>query len=190
MSTQVSAFKNTESALIIHQNTINRFFASIGPIQGSSEIHTSPFKTQVDWKVTRPTINILKDQVQFTADVYIQTQDGLSYTSKAIGEATLNYNPTQNIITAKIKKASFELALNLLGNKLKLTDIDITKYYKQDFNFPVPIPSNNIVTLTMPNSEVKRFEIQGKNRKLSLEPQEIIISSHWEFIEIPSTNPQ
>ncbi len=171
-----------QTVLRFHQSTLNTFFQSLGPITGSSDIQLAGNDRRLTWILTNPNINILKDKILFTANVSAKTDNGLHYSSIAKGEAKLSYDPTQNIITATVKKATFDIGFSLMGSKFSIMDMDITKYTQsQTLNFPVPQPPTMSITIKMPDQTTKNIRITIKNHDLKTEPEFIIIHTIWNF---------
>ncbi len=173
------------TTLAIHQNTLNRFFDTLGPIQGTSNVESTFFNSRVDWTVTHPRVVITKTAANFEADVAIRTPSGFQYNSKAKGRTNLVYNPSSNVITADIQNATFEIALDLLGNHMHITDIDITKYYKtQQLAFPVPQPRNQPVAFRMPNNTTRNVLIKASNQQVWLDDEKLMIGFEWTFTDV------
>jgi len=173
-----------DTQIILHQQVLNRFFETLGPITGTSTIKGIP----LNWKVTNPKLNIKNDKlVYFQANVAIQSDDGFQYSSIADGKVELYYDATQNIIIGTIKEAAFEIALTLFGTRIPLSKINITHYYTEPLYFPSPIPTTKNTTIKLPGGITKNIAIKSTNRTFSVEPEKVILTSNWIFDHIPHT---
>ncbi len=176
-----SPLQTYDSVITIHQNALSRFLTILGPITGTANIKNTWIDSDVTWTVKNPKIILKKESALFSADVSAVTKSGLHYNTVAKGEVGISYNVTENSILVKVKKASFELSFNLLGNKIHLSDIDITKYYNGDMEFPAPQTVPTVMKVMLPDGTPKQITVQSIKRKLAIEPECIVISAELDF---------
>jgi hypothetical protein len=170
-----------DSVITINQNALSRFLQIIGPISGTTNIQSALLNSEVKWTVKNPKIILKNNAALFSADVNIIAKNGLVYNTVAKGEVGISYVPSKNIISVKVKRASFELAFNLFGNKFHLTDIDITKYYNADMDFSAPQTVPTTMVVFLPDGSQKSVSINSVKRNLSIEPEYVVVTSELDF---------
>ncbi|NDC82761.1 hypothetical protein EB093_03735 [bacterium] len=177
-----------DALVVINESTLNKFLQAIGPISGGGSFNNG--RSNYVWTVKNPTIRIVKNASSFTADAEIHS-GLLNYGTTAKGDVDVIYDNQKNIISVKIRKASFEVALDLFGNKIHVTDVDISTFYKPQFQFPGPQPLQNHFDVDLPDKTVKPIQIKTFVKKISLEPGRIVVGSNFAFSTvIPSPNKQ
>jgi hypothetical protein len=167
-----------DAFVIINESTLNKFLQAIGPISGGGSFNSG--RSSYSWTVKNPLIHISKDGSAFTADAEIHS--GLfNYGTTAKGDVDVLYDNAKNIISVKIRKASFEVALDLFGSKIHITDVDISTFYRPQFQFPGPQPLQSNFDVALPDKKSKPIQIKTFVKKLVLEPGRIVVGSNFVF---------
>ncbi len=162
--------------VVIYEKTLNQFFSAMGPIHGVS--HTS--SGDCEWTVKNPHVVLQKEGAYFAADAHIQC--GLINQNTVVkGVMDLGYDSEKNVISAKVKQASFELNFDFFGNKVHIMDVDISKYYKSQFQFTGPQPLQSQMVLQLPDGTTKNVTMKQSNTQLNLDTHRIVVSSDLEF---------
>lgn len=175
-----------DALVVINESTLNKFLQAIGPISGGGTFNNG--RSSYVWTVKNPTIKIIKNASSFTADAEIHS-GLLNYGTTAKGDVDVIYDNQKNVISVKIRKASFEVALDLFGNKIHVTDVDISSFYKPQFQFPGPQPLQNHFNVDLPDKTVKSIHIKTFVKKIALEPGRIVVGSNFVFApDIPTDN--
>jgi len=174
--------KISDATVVIHQQMLSKFLESIGDVSGVQRSGGIDY----EWKVKNPKIVILKDKAEFKADVQLKTK-GLNYLTPAYGDVEILYDPTPNLILVKVKNAFFDLYVDLFGKRMKLGEINLSTFYKAEFKFSGPKIVQTEIDLALPNGH-KKMLIDATNRKLSLEPEKIMVTTDFVFSEKPSGN--
>ena len=167
-----------DAVVMIHQSTLNKFLEAIGAITGGGSFNNG--MSSYTWTVKNPAIEISKDAAKFTADAQIKA-GVLSYGTTAKGDVDVAYDSLKNIISVKIRKASFEVAIDLFGNKIHITDVDISAFYRPQFEFPGPQPLQSHFDVALPDKTKKPLEIKTVVKKIALEPGRIVVGSNFVF---------
>ncbi len=173
-----------DAFVIINESTLNKFLQAIGPITGGGSFNSG--RSSYSWTVKNPLIHISKDASAFTADAEIHS-GLLNYGTTAKGDVDVLYDNAKNIISVKIRKASFEIALELFGNKIHITDVDISTFYRPQFQFPGPQPLQSNFDVALPDKKSKPIQIKTFVKKLVLEPGRIVVGSNFVFFTPPPT---
>ncbi|NBV42140.1 hypothetical protein EBR96_05160 [bacterium] len=167
-----------DAVVMINESTLNKFLEAIGPISGGGVFNNG--RSSYTWTVKNPAIKISKDAAAFTADAQIES--GIfSYGTTAKGDVDVTYDNNKNVISVKIRKASFEVAIDLFGNKIKITDVDISAFYRPKFEFPGPQPLQNAFNVDMPDKKSRPIQIGTHVKKIALEPGRIVVASNFVF---------
>lgn len=174
--------KPSDATVVIHQQMLSKFLESIGDVSGVQRSGGVDY----EWKVKNPKIIILKDKAEFKADVQLKTTL-LNYVTPAYGDVEIVYDPTPNLILVKVKNAFFDLYIDLFGKRMKLGEINLSRFYKAEFKFSGPKIVQTEIDLALPNGH-KKMLINATNRKLSLEPEKIMVTTDFIFSEKPSDN--
>ena len=177
-----NALKPSDATVVIHQQMLSKFLESIGDVSGVQRSGGIDY----EWKVKNPKIIILKEKAEFKADVQLKTTV-LNYVTPAYGDVEILYDPTPNLILVKVKNAFFELYIDLFGKRMKLGEINLSRFYKAEFKFSGPKIVQTEIDLALPNGH-KKMLINATNRKLTLEPEKIIVTTDFIFSEKPSDN--
>lgn len=177
-----NASKPSDATVIINQQMLSKFLESIGDVSGVQRSGGIDY----EWKVKNPKIIILKEKAEFKADVQLKTTV-LNYVTPAYGDVEILYDPTPNLILVKVKNAFFELYIDLFGKRMKLGEINLSRFYKAEFKFSGPKIVQTEIDLALPNGH-KKMLINATNRKLTLEPEKIIVTTDFIFSEKPSDN--
>jgi len=181
----LTAFSSTlaqpDATVIVHQSTLNGFLNAIGPVSGEADFKVAGAKGTYTWTVKNAKINLMPDAAKFTADAAIKVA-GFKYNSTAKGEVVVNYNQEANLISVKVKKASFEVYTKIFGKKIHIADVDISKVYKPEFQFAGPQPVQDSVEVVMPDGSTKIINISMKDANMKLAEQKIVVTSNLEFM--------
>ncbi len=167
-----------DAVMTIHESTLNKFLSAIGSISSTGNFNNGA--TPYSWVVTNPKITISEVGATFTADALVKSGP-ISYKTIAKGNVDIGYEPTRNMINIKIKKASFEVAMDLLGNKIHITDVDISSYYKPQFEFSGPQPMQSQVIIPLPDKTKKTVEVRSVVKKILVDEGKIWVGSSIEF---------
>ncbi|MDE3058803.1 MAG: hypothetical protein KGJ59_12690 [Bacteroidota bacterium] len=68
---------------------------------------------------------------------------------------------------------------------MHIADVDISRYYRPEFEFAGPQPTQPSVTVNLPNGETKTIFITPVNQNLRLEENRIVVSSDLRFTDHP-----
>ncbi len=174
------AFAQPDATVIVHQSTLNGFLNAIGPVSGKADFKVAGAKGTYHWTVKNAKINLMPDAAKFTADAAIKVA-GFKYNSTAKGEVIVKYNREANLIAVKVSKASFEVYTKIFGKKIHIADVDISKFYKPEFQFAGPQPVQDSVEVVMPDGSTKVINISMKDANMKLAEQKIVVTSNLEF---------
>ncbi len=165
-------------SMIIRQDAVNSFLTAIGSVSG----HTTVNGSDCTWTVDNPRIAITNGGADCFADT--SARAGLiNYSSAVKGKVSVTYDDTKNRVLVKISKASLEIYMNLFGTRMHLTDIDVSNYYKQEFQFPGPQLAQYSVPMTLPDGTKKTITVKQKPLILSLADESIIVGSDLNISE-------
>ena len=176
--------QNPDATVIVHQSTLNGFLDAIGPVSGKANYKVAGAKGTYDWSVKNARITIAPGQAKMNADASIKVGP-LKYNSQAKGDVDVRYNPEKNLISVKVKKASFEVYTKIFGKKIHIADVDISRFYRPEFEFAGPQPVQDSVEVEMPDGSKKTIYIKTKDHNMTLRENEIVVTSNLEFSEQP-----
>jgi len=153
-------FSEPDASIVISQNTLNKFLNVIGEVKKSDKFNISGVKGEYTWIVRNPRIILSKDKARFQADVTVSLKmPPLSYSTPAYGEVSIKYDHENNKINIKVEKVAFEVAFNILGKKIVIGEVDLSKIYQIAFTFPGPKPFESFAEVNMPDGNKKKIKI-------------------------------
>lgn len=177
-----SSAQPSDAAVVVYQSTLNGFLAAVGPVSGTDDFNVLGVKGTYRWTVKNPRIEIKPGSAQLIGDADVKVGP-IAYGTVVTGEVAVNYNQQSNRISVKVLKASFEIYTKIFGKKIHITDVDISKYYRPEFEFAGPQPMQPSVTVTLPNNTTKTVFITPVNQNLKLEEGRIVVSSDLQFTD-------
>ncbi|MBI45391.1 MAG: hypothetical protein CMG66_04405 [Candidatus Marinimicrobia bacterium] len=164
--------------LKLHENLINDFFANMGDIEGKGKATIASYK----WKLIKPRIDIEEDTILFSSKIKLSV--GELKTHKDVrGWVSAHYNQETNKIQLKIEEAKVILDIDLFGNNVVLTELDIAHYFSKSFNLNGPNPMSEHIEFNLPNGEVRQIKVATNQSYMLLEKDAIIIKTALDFKE-------
>jgi hypothetical protein len=173
-----------DAAVAIHERALNNFFAVVGPVSGTGKLDVAGSKSDYTWTVKNPRIEIRADKAEFAADATVKVGP-YNYRSDAKGAVEVKYDAGSNRISVKVLKADFEVYTKIFKKKIHIKTIDVSKYYRPEFEFAGPQPVQGSVPVEMPDGSVKTVYIQTKDHALHLEEGRIVVTSNLVYSETP-----
>jgi hypothetical protein len=174
-----------DATVIVHQNTLNGFLNAIGPVSGSDQFNVAGIKGTYTWSVKNARIELKPDKAAFTADASVKAGPA-SYGSVAIGVVEIKYVQETNRISVKVLKATFEVYTKVFGKKMHIADVDISKYYRPEFEFAGPQPIQPSVDVDLPGGSKKTVYISMASQNLKIEQDQLVVRSNLKFSDQPS----
>jgi len=163
-------------SLSLKESLINEFLKGILPIKDKGEAMLLNY----NWELIEPRLDIEKDTALFYSDVKISV--GPYNTIKKIeGWVSVNYDKDINKIILKIEEAKVILDINILGERIVLSELDIASYFSTPFklNGPEPIASN--IEYKLPNGEIRKVSCKTSSSELFLVKDAIQVSTSLDF---------
>ena len=160
----------------INESMLNNFFQSIGDVSGQGSTKVLGKEVKYNWKVIDPKVVIEPGSATFKANVQIKSGK-IKSTPKATSKLDISYVKEENLIKIKTQIIKVDLMLNLIGKKVKLATLDLSKYYKPAFEFPGPTLNQKNIEIEMPNGTKKVLNINTDNHNLVLEQGIITVYS-------------
>lgn len=188
------AFSNDfDARIIINQSALNKFLEAVGPLTYKGNFSKKSMNLLIDysWTVQNPSIQIHPEKAVFKADVSIEVgpvkkgsfnilSSPFKYPTTAKGVVEIKYNENSNRISVKVKEVSFEVSVNILGQKVHVTDVDISQFYRPEFEFNGPQPIQKTIETKTPDGKIKTFKIIARPRMI-LEEGQIVVSTPVNF---------
>ncbi|MCX7882972.1 MAG: hypothetical protein N2314_07100 [Brevinematales bacterium] len=166
-----------DASIILHENTLNKFLVAVGPVEKTENFSLSGIKGQYRWLVQNPRLKLLPGKARFEADVTVSlVSPSLSYSTPAYGEVSVMYDSLSNRINIKVEKVAFEVAFTLLGKRIRIAEVDISRFYQIAFGFPGPKPFEAVVDVAMPDGSKKPIKIETRP-VLAIEEKRIVVGS-------------
>ena len=169
-----------DATVIVRQSTLNGFLDAVGPVSGRGNYNAAGMKGEYTWTVKNARIDLKPDKASFIADASVKVGP-LAYGSVANGEVEIKYHQPTNRISVKVLTASFEVYTKVFGKKIHITDVDISKYYRPEFEFAGPQPVQPSVLVNLPGDQSKTVYITPVGQILKVEQSQIIVTSNLKF---------
>lgn len=175
-----------DASVIVHQNTLNGFLNAAGPMSGTAQYNVLGSKGDYTWTVQNARITLKPNQAQFSADASVKI-GVLNYGSVATGDVEIKYNTETNRISVKVLRAAFEVYTKIFGKKIHIADVDISPFYKPEFEFAGPQPVQPSVQVNMPNNTTKTIYISMVGQNMTIQQDQIVVTSNLKFSDQPPT---
>jgi hypothetical protein len=175
-----SVWPEMDASVILRETLLDDFLTAVGPISKTEKFSLVGVSGEYTWTVKNPKIEISTDKARFQADASINVK-GFKYDTTAVGEVEVKYNETNNKISVKILKAAIQIYIKVFGKQVNITEVDISKFYKMQFEFAGPKPLQTSVDITMPDGSKKTIMVTAQ-AKMALEPHQIVVGSELTFI--------
>lgn len=177
-------FSEADASIVIRENTLNKFLAAIGDIEKSEPFNVSGIKGEFHWLVQNPKLVLTSGKARFQADVTVSLKSPkLSYSTPAYGEVSVIYDNVSNRINVKVEKVAFDVVFTIFGKRIKITEVDISRFYRIAFAFPGPKPFESSVDVTMPDDSKKKIKIEARP-VLAIEEGKIVVGSEMVYTPI------
>jgi hypothetical protein len=180
--------QSNDFKFILHEETINKVLAAIGPISGKSDYEIMLMKGHYVWTVKNPQIHVYKDSSIFVCDANVKT-GGIDYNTPVYGYAKISYDQIINKISIQITKANFELYTKIFGKKIHIKNIDLAKYFKDPFLFDGPANMTTDFEFSVNDSTKKKIYIRPTTCDLVTKKGEIVTSCEIEASDMPFVKP-
>lgn len=173
----IAGWAEVDAKIVLHENTLNKFLVAVGPVQKTESFSIAGIRGEYRWLVQNPRLRLLPDRARFEADVTVSlVSPSLSYSTPAYGEVSVVYDNISNRINIKVEKVAFEVAFTLMGKRIRIAEVDISKFYQIAFGFPGPKPFEAIVDVAMPDGSTRPIKIETKP-VLSIQEKHILVGS-------------
>lgn len=168
-----------DAKVVIGENVLNQFMNAVGPISRTEKFSVSKIKGEYTWTVKNPRVTIAADKVRFQADAGIKVIT-FNYDTTAVGDVEVKYDPVANKISVKVLKAAVQIYFNLFGKRINITEVDISKFYRMQFEFSGPKPLQTSVDVTLPDGSVRTVTVTS-TAQMALEPGQIVVGTSLTF---------
>lgn len=168
-----------DAKVVISENVLNQFMNAVGPISRTEKFSVSKINGQYTWTVKNPKVTITTDKVRFQADAGIKVIS-FNYDTTAVGDVEVKYDAAANKISVKVLKAAVQIYINLFGKKINITEVDISKFYRMQFEFSGPKPLQSSVDVTLPDGKVRTVTVTS-TAQMALENGQIVVGTDLEF---------
>lgn len=168
-----------DAKVVLSENALNGFLNAVGPISRTENFKISSVSGQYTWAVKNPKVTITTDKVRFQADAGIAV-NVFKYDTTAYGDVEVKYDPLSNKISVKILKAAIQIYINLFGKKINITEVDISRFYRMQFEFAGPKPLQASADVTMPDGSVRTVSVTS-TAQMALENGQIVVGTDLEF---------
>jgi hypothetical protein len=121
----------------LHENVLNTVVGALAPLSGEGDFQSPLGSGRYTWTLKNPKLTVKADGLNFLADTHV-IMNGIPYTTVSKGQAKVNLNEKNKKIELQITHASFALQFVVFGNKIHLTDIDISSMVNQKFALDTP----------------------------------------------------
>jgi hypothetical protein len=180
--------QNNDIRFTLHEETVNKVLAAVGPITGKSDYEALLMKGTYTWKMTNPQIHFYKDSSIFTCEANVKT-GFIDYNTPVNGYVKIGYDQKTNKISIQITKAIFELYTKIFGKKIHLKNIDLAKYFKDPFLFDGPATMQTEFEFSVNDTTKKKIYVRPTVCDLVARKGELITSCEVEARDTPFIKP-
>ena len=158
-------------SVVISEKTVNSFIEAIEAVSGKGVKSGIKYR----WKVKNAKIDFEEGSAEFFATVDLTA--GVFKTSDIVrSKVNLVYDSENNKISMTVEKAIFKIRIKVFGQKVKVGEVDIAKYYKPKFEFNGPQPVQKLVTVQTSAKTEKQIKVSTVGQELIIEKDQIRVS--------------
>ena len=173
---QENKLENYHISLRLHENLINDFFGNMGNIEGKGKAGLTSYK----WILIEPRIDIEEDTILFFSKIKLSVGE-LKTHKNVEGWVSASYNQETNKVQLKVEEAKVILDIDLFGNNVVLTELDIAHYFSKPFNLNGPQPMAEHIEFDLPNGEVREIKVGKDQSYMMLEKDAILVKTSLNF---------
>ena len=173
---QENKLENYHISLRLHENLINDFFGNMGNIEGKGKAGLTSYK----WKLIEPRIDIEEDTILFFSKIKLSVGE-LKTHKNVEGWVSASYNQETNKVQLKVEEAKVILDIDIFGNNVVLTELDIAHYFSKPFNLNGPQPMAEHIEFDLPNGEVREIKVGKDQSYMILEKDAILVKTSLNF---------
>ena len=171
-------------AVVIYEQNLKKLLGVVGPISGKGPYNIGISSGEFTWEVRNPRIEIQNGSARFVADTRVNA-GFFNYSPQTKGTVDIQYDAKRNKIKVKVIKAEFEVYAELFGNRAHITDVDISPYYKQEFEFDGIELTQTKFDIQLSENKTKTVYLATSEPSLNLEKGKIILSTQMVFSDQP-----
>ncbi|CAN5388480.1 hypothetical protein BH10BAC1_BH10BAC1_06770 [soil metagenome] len=176
--------QNQDLIVALKESVLNKMFAAIGEIKGTSLYSFMFIEGTYNWTVINPQIKLHQNKADFICDVKVSVGK-LDYTTKVKGIVEICYDPQVNLIMVEITEAEFPLNIMFFGQLRHLWNVDLAKYFETPFTFEGPLTMGTEMDFSMPDGSIKKIYCHPVNCGVKIAEKQVIVSAEMEFVERP-----
>ena len=167
---------NYHITLSLHEDLINDFFKGMGEISGKGETAIVSYQ----WKLVEPKIDIEEDTILFFSKIKLSVGE-LKTHKNVEGWVSAYYNQETNKVHLKVEEAKVILDINIFGNNVVLTELDIAHYFSKPFKLNGPQPMAEHIEFDLPNGDVREIKVGKDQSYMMLEKDAILVKTSLNF---------
>ena len=139
------------SELGLNLRNVNDFFKNMGNVEGKGKAGLTSYR----WKLIEPRIDIEEDTILFFSKIRLSVGE-LKTHKNVEGWVSTFYNQETNKVQLKVEEAKVILDIDIFGNNVVLTELDIAHYFSKPFNLNGPQPMSEHVEFDLPNGDTRQ----------------------------------
>ena len=159
-----------------HERILNSVVQVLAPVSGSGDFDSPLGKQHYSWTLKNPRLVVHPDGLGFLADTSV-TIGGFPYETTAKGRAVVTVIDAPTKVNIKVAQASFGLELNVFGNKIHITDIDISSVVNQAVNIEVPTFSQRVQIPGQGSRAAKTIQLEAGTPNISFSPPFLVVGA-------------
>ncbi|HOJ93376.1 MAG TPA: hypothetical protein PKW23_06955 [Dictyoglomaceae bacterium] len=180
----VAQVNEPDASIVISQDALNKFLLVVGEVKKTDNFSILGIKGEYTWMVKNPRINLTSGKAQFLADVTVSIKNpSLTYSVPAHGDVSIRYDLSENKINIKVEKVAFDVAFTILGKKITVGEVDLSKIYQIAFSFPGPKPFETTTEVSLPDGSRKKIRIESIP-VLTIDEGKIVVGSQINYIPV------
>ena len=160
----------------LHETILNSVIQVLAPMNGAGDFDGPFGKSHYTWVLKNPRLTVQPDGLAFLADTSVNV-GGIPYDTTAKGRASAKINDKTGKIDIKVAQASFGLEFNVFGNRIHITDIDVSGAVGKPFSVDVP-SINQVVNIPAEGDRpAKVLRLQAATPNISFSPPFLVVGA-------------
>jgi len=160
----------------LHERVLNTVVSVLAPISGEGDFNSPLGNGHYTWTLRNPKLSVQADGLTFLADTAVSIS-GVNYDTVTKGRASVRINEKNRKIDLQINQASFALKLTVFGNKIHITDIDVSSVVNQKFTLDTPTFNQTVQIPAEGKRPTKNLSMATGTPNIGFEPPFLVVSS-------------
>jgi hypothetical protein len=171
-------------SVTIRESAINDLLKAIGPLNRSGHVGPKTGITAYSLDIPPPLVEIRRDSAFLHAQVTVKAL-GTQYTTEAIGQASVEYDPQHDELYLALGKTTTDIHMKALGVAINLDNVDISSFYSPRIKLLGKLPLATDFTVKKPETGKEAVRFTVARHRITYRPGFAVLDMVVEFKRDP-----